>query len=401
MRHGHAWLLAGVVALGGVVGGASLLGCSSQTSSSSSRPSTGELGTGLTILSTDPATGVDAAYKDATTGHVIYMETRVGPLKPQLYRDQFPSSPQYEMDTRIVDENGFTLVLVIGGDKVIDPAWGPDMLAGESARTLDGAITDMFFKLARDAGAAFAAQAGPELKDHVYHVTNATSYVPSEHPEDIARITAKIQESIAQGVVVAHDNIQGHYLEGQNKNECLFGCAGYHTTVAGMDGYYDFTSSTWSSQSWIYACNHGDCANSSNVTADGVYSYSGYTHNSSAWVSTAYSLATIWSEEPSGAASGYTGGQGCQTNYNWDTPPGHECNDDSAFENWQINDSTSEGGGYGVTTQGSGSNFNWMDGLCKGVGCGFLDLGCCSASYSCTCGTYSGCHGDWGSPPAP
>jgi hypothetical protein len=400
MRHGHAWLLAGVVALGGVVGGGSLLGCSSQGSSSSSRPATGELGTGLTILSADPATGVEAAYKDATTGHVVYMETRVGPLKPQLYRDEFPNSPPNEMDTRIVDDNGFTFVLVVGGDKVIDTTWGPDMLAGEAARPTDAATTDMYFKLARDAGAAFAAQATPELAHHSYHLTNATSYVPSEHPEDTARITAKLQESIAKGIVVAHDNIVPHFLEGVDKNECIFACAGYHTTVAGMDGSYDYTTSTWPSQSYIYACNHGDCANSSNVSADGVYAYSGYT-SKGGWYNSPYALSTIWSEEPSGSASGYTVGQGCQTNYNWDTPPGHECNDDSAFENWQINDSLSESGRNGVTTQGTGSTFNWNDGQCKGVGCGFLDLGCCPASYSCTCGTYSGCHGDWGSPPAP
>jgi hypothetical protein len=395
----HAWLLAGVVALGGAVGGACLLGCASHQASSTSRPSAAELGAGLTVLSSDPASGVDAAYKDATTGHLVYMQTRVGPLKPQLYRDQFPNEPANEMDARIVDENGFTFTLVIGGDKLIDPTWGADMLAGEGARPTDAATTDMFYKLARDAGTAFAAAAEPELKDHVLHLTNATKMVPSEHPEFLAQATAKLQDAVSKGIITQLDTTASHFLWGNEYDECLFGCVGYHSDVYGWDGTYDFTTGSWVSYSGIATCNHGDCANSSNVGYTGVTAYSGYTHYSG-WYNASTSLAAIWSEEPT-STLGVTGGHGCQTGYNWDTPPGHECNDDSAYEMWQINDSLSEGNSYGNTTYGNGSTFNWGDGLCKGIGCGFLGLGCCSASYSCTCGTYSGCHGDWGAPPAP
>jgi hypothetical protein len=395
----HAWLLAGVVALGGAVGGACLSGCASHASSTS-RPSAAELGAGLTVLSSDASSGVDAAYRDATTGHVVYMQTRVGPLKPQLYRDQFPSEPANEMDARIVDENGFTFMLVIGGDKLIDPTWGADMLAGEAARPTDATTTDMFFKLAREAGTAFAATAEPELKDHVLHLTNATKTVPSEHPELFAQATAKLQDEVSKGLVTQLDSYTSHYLWGNEYDECLFGCVGYHSDVFGWDGTWDSTNGTWASYSGIASCNHGDCANSGNVSYTGVTAYSGYTHNNNNWVNASTSLAAIWSEEPT-STLGTTGGQGCQTGYNWDTPPGHECNDDSAYEMWQINDSLSEGNRYGLTTQGNGSNFNWYDGQCHGVGCGFLGLGCCSASYSCTCGTYSGCHGDWGAPPAP
>ena len=88
---------------------------------------------------------------------MVYLQTRVGPLKPQVYRDQFPDQPLYEMDTRLVDENGHTFTLVVGGDKVIDSTWGSDMAAGEKAVSSDPAVVAMYFAMGRDAGAAFAA----------------------------------------------------------------------------------------------------------------------------------------------------------------------------------------------------------------------------------------------------
>jgi hypothetical protein len=399
MRRNHGWLLAGVLAVSGVVGGVSLMGCSAQPTPSTSHPAASELSAGVNVLSADPASGVNVAYKSPTTAHVVYLETRVGPLKPQLYRDQFPNEPANEMDARVVDENGFTFTLVIGGDKLIDPSWGPDMRAGEAARPTDAATTDMFYKLAREGGTAFAAAAEPELKFHVLHLTNATKTVPSEDPTFFAGATAKLQEAINKGVIKQLDTTGSHYLWANEYDECIFGCVGYHSDVYGWDGTYDFTTGSWVSYSGIATCNHGDCANSGNVSYTGVTAYSGYTHYG-AWYNASTSLGSIWSEEPL-STLGTTSGHGCQTGYNWDTPPGHECNDDSAYELWQVNDSLTQDNVYGSTSLGNGSTFNWNDGLCKGIGCGFLDLGCCPASYSCTCGTYSGCHGDWGAPPAP
>ncbi len=386
------------MAVAGLVGltGAMTVGCASGSPTTSSRPAAASLPDGLTVLEARPEWGTRAAFKQA--GHVVYLETRVGPTKPAMYLKEFPNDPRSEMDARIVDENGFTFVLVIGGDKLIDASWGADIAAGEAAHPTDPVTTEMFFKLGRDAGLAFASQAAPELKDHVFHLTNATKYVPSEHPDDVARRSQMIRESIDKGVITKLDSVYGHYLQGQNNNECLYGCVAYHTAVTGFDGFYDFTSNTWSSYSYIYSCNHGPCSNT--LGSDGVYAYSGMT-TYGGWYNSPYSLAQIWSAEPSGSNSTYTEGHGCQTGYNWDTPPGHECNDDSAYENWQINDSLEESGGWGATRYGNQSTFNWGDGLCEGIGCGFLGLGCCAASYSCSCGTYSGCHGDWGSPPAP
>ncbi len=371
--------------------GACLVGCAADTSGSS-RPASADLKPGVTILKSDPAWGVNAAYKSPTNGHVVYMETRVGPLKPKAYRDEFPNSPPNEMDARIVDENGYTFTLVIGGDKLIDPTWAADLKAGEAARPTDPAVSAMFFGIAHESGPAFAAAAPPSLVHHVTHLINAARIVPALNTELNDRATLKIHEAIKAGVITKLDTVGYHYLEGDLYTECIVGCAGYHSVVWGWDGNYDFTTSSWNWTNNIVACNHGDCANSGNVSYSGTSGYSGGTTGS--WYQSPAPLANVWSDEPTGDLS-TTSGHGCQTGYNWDTPPGHECNDDSAYELWQINDSINNGG-YGNTSHGDGSNFAWTS---ASSGCGFWGNDSCS--YSCDCGNNVQCHGDWNPPPAP
>ncbi|MGZ3451484.1 MAG: hypothetical protein ACXVEF_17880 [Polyangiales bacterium] len=95
-----------------------------------------------------------------------------------------------------------------------------------------------------------------------------------------------------------------------------------------------------------------------------------------------------WSKETSTSNSGYTAGlaSGCQTNYNWNTPPGHLCNDDSSFEMWNVFDaanyhgaSNSRGGNVSFCTQGAGGSWN-----------------------ACSCGgACNNCSGDWSYPGSP
>jgi hypothetical protein len=374
-----AWAVAGVVALSGTAG---LVGCASGSpTTASTRPSASSLPEGLSILDARADWGTDSAFKE--NGHVVYLQTRVGPLKPQVYRDQFPNEPLYEMDARIVDEDGRTFTLVIGGDNIIDPSWAADIKAGSALSALDGTTSDMFYKMARDAGQAFKASASPDLADHIFHVANATWRVPSEDVVMQARATDRLNVAISNGAQVPFDTLTGNYLEGELYGECIFLCVGHHSTVWGWQGTWDSTSGAWNS--WpanIVACNHGPCANSSSLSLESE-SVSG---GSSDWTPAWSSLSAVWSDESSGSNSGYTSGHGCQTNYNWDTPPGHECNDDSAYELQQIHDSTVNHG-YGGTTLGNGSNFCVEHGS-KG--------NACSCSSSC-----NSCSGDWGFPTAP
>src|SRR5438552_12908697 len=72
----------------------------------SARPAVAQLKEGLNIFRADPAWGIDGAFLQ--NGRALYFETRVGPLKPEVYRIESPDEPQYEMDARILDQNGST-----------------------------------------------------------------------------------------------------------------------------------------------------------------------------------------------------------------------------------------------------------------------------------------------------
>src|SRR5437879_4192377 len=74
-----------------------LMGGCSADGSSSSRPPVTALSEGLNLLDVhDPSWGLNAAYVKA--GRVIYLESRVGALKPEVYRHEFPNDPPNEQD---------------------------------------------------------------------------------------------------------------------------------------------------------------------------------------------------------------------------------------------------------------------------------------------------------------
>src|SRR5689334_6709633 len=100
------------------------IGCTS--SATDTRPSISELKPGLNMIDIeDPSWGVDAAYvKD---GHVVYLEERLGAMKPQVYRDSAPDEPANEIDMRFVDETGKTFFVQRGGDQFVDPTWNDDI----------------------------------------------------------------------------------------------------------------------------------------------------------------------------------------------------------------------------------------------------------------------------------
>lgn len=368
------WAVAIAVALGG---SATIVGCGS--TSSTSRPAPAALPEGLTVLDVRPGWGTTSAFKE--NGHVVYLETRVGPLKPQVYRENFPNDPPYEMDTRVVDEVGRTFTLVIGGDSIIDPTWSPDIRAGAALTSPTKTESEMYFTIAKHAGQAFAA-ARPELAEHVFHLSNATARLPAQDAELAGRANQQLKATIEAGIITKFDSIGYQYLEGDLYGECIYLCVGHHSAVWGWQGNYDFTTSSWSWVANVVACNHGPCANSGSLS----YQKSSYSGGTSNWVPSALSLAALWSDEPTGSNSTYTQGHGCQSGYNWDTPPGHECNDDSSYELWQIHDSPTNRG-YGNTSLGNGSSFCAKSGS---------NGNACNCSSSC-----NSCSGDWSYPPAP
>jgi hypothetical protein len=346
------------------------IGC---TSTTPSRPPIEELNQGLNMIDVgDPSWGITAAYvKD---NHVVYLEQRVGALKPQAYRNDSPDEPANEVDMRFVDETGKTFFVQRGGDEYVDSTWGTEIKASfESPAPDEQRARD--FQLARDGADAFVKAAPSQLATFSYHAkVYAARPVPSEDPEMLARVD-KIEASRPTDQAYADWGAGGSWwLEGDlydKGTSCVFWyCPAKHSGVA-----------IWAYQtSWqlaILACNHGTCPGNSKMTYE------------------CYSNSGSWRTNPyiSGESNGSTSiGGGCRTNYSWNSGGwNHLCNDDSAYELWQVKNGSSGGGS--LDTNGDGYNFVYTGPGTGGDGSW--------VNYACTCSNNNGCDNDWSRPICP
>src|SRR5689334_24833467 len=92
------------------------------------RPTVSSLEQGLNLIDvSDPTWGMSTAYVKGE--HVVYIETRVGTLKPEFYRMVYEGDSTHEMDMRWVDEQGRTFLVQRGGDNFVDPSWETEIEA--------------------------------------------------------------------------------------------------------------------------------------------------------------------------------------------------------------------------------------------------------------------------------
>lgn len=347
-------------------------GCTSATPDQ--RPPASALQPGLNMLDTgDPSWGIDAAYvKDS---HVVYLEERVGALKPKAYRDEAPGEPANEIDMRFVDENGKTFFVQRGGDQYVDPSWNEDIKSSLAAPAPDAERANDFV-LAREAAGAFADAAPTELAPFAYHAKEfAARPAPSQDPAMQAKV-ANIEATRPTYHADATASYVGSWwLEGDLYDKgtgCVFwSCFGRHSGVA-IWAY----QTTW--QLAMIACNHGSCPGDSSMSYD-CYSTSG------AWVGN-----PSLSVEQSGSTS--TVGGGCLTSYSWNSGGyNHLCNDDSAYELWQVKNGNPGGGS--LDTNGNGYDFVY-----NGPGTGGDGSW---VNYACTCAYNNSCNNDWSRPICP
>jgi hypothetical protein len=306
-----------------------LQGCAVDTGSPT--PTSSSLKPGLNILSSDPHVGINAAYMG--NGRVVYLQTRVGPLKEKLYRDTYPNEPAYEMDARAVDQEGRTFELVVGADALIDGSWASDIrAAGRLKSVAEGVQRQNDFLLAREAAGAFAAFATPELADHVAHLTNLTRVVPQES-DALKAAAAEIERQPgpperAYASNGCNSNVQAGLVYAKP-----FAIIAQHSSVQGWD--YDGCTGVW--DSIVNTCNHGTCANDPSMSPN----CGGYTY--SPWDET--SLNDMWSKEENTSTNNAYNTGACWSGYGIDVAditvygsgdPNHECNDDSAVEMQEI-----------------------------------------------------------------
>jgi hypothetical protein len=245
-------------------------------------------------------------------GRVIYIETRVGPLKPEAYRLEAPDEPQHEIDVRYVDELGNTFLAQRGGDAFIDPSWTSDFAKHQP---VSKAAREADFEMAVEAAGAIEAMKLPaSLSEHVFSAAHEGRMVPSAFPH-LAQRAAEIAQK-------PHDDAtytNYYWQEADVYNKCVALCAGLHHAVYGWN--YNNQTGTW--DQGYNTCNHGTCA--------GSMSYVCYTN--SGWVT--YPLSNYFSGEFSQSTGSVTGA--CSTGYNWWTGSGtHNSNDDAWYEMWQI-----------------------------------------------------------------
>lgn len=343
------------------------------TTSATSRPTIDELDDGLTMIDVgDPSWGVTAAYKK--DHHVVYLEQRVGALKPQAYRDEAPTEPPNEMDLRFVDETGKTFFVQRGGDEYVDSNWAVEIKDSLAAPAPDEQRTRDFV-LAREAAGLFAKAAPPDLAPFAFHAQSyAARPAPSEDPVMQKKVDT-IEQSRPQEQ--AYGDWAGGgawWLEGDlydKGTSCVFWyCPARHSGVV-LWAY----QTTW--QLAVIACNHGTCPGNGGMSYD------------------CYSTSGVWRTNPyiTTETNGSTSiGGGCRTSYSWNSGGNnHLCNDDSAYELWQVKNGGPGGGSY--DTNGNGYTFMY-----NGPGTGGDGSW---VNYACTCAYNNGCDNDWSRPICP
>lgn len=350
------------------------IGCTS--SATEDRPPLAELHQGVNLIDvSDPSWGLTAAYVKGD--QVVYLEQRVGALKPQVYRETSPDEPANEIDMRWVDKNGQTFWVQRGGDTYVDPTWDAEINATfkNPAPALQRSAD---FALAKEAAEQIVKALPEEFAALAYH-PHAFALRPT--PEDDPNLANRVEEIEAkrpttdEGYQDWYGGGASWWLQGDlyEKKVCyVWICVARHSGVA-MFAYAP--TGAWTLV--INSCNHGSCPGSGKVN----YVCSS---NSGVWRSN----VTLTGEGNGG--SSVTGG--CRTGYSWNSGGwNHLCNDDSAYELWQIKNGSMGDGSYSVyggpytfvyNGPGTGGDGSWVN-------------------YACDCSSNNHCNNDWSRPICP
>ncbi len=250
--------------------------------------------------------GVTAAYqyKDSR----ITVETRRGPKTPAELRLNDPNAPQFEIDIRLVDEQGFPFFVQYGGHGPIEPTWRLDY--NQSSDPLLKALANPSDQQARS---AFRAA------EHALLDLSKLNLNKGLDPEYRALInllptiqSMMVVEKIEQPSATNSDDAQvaapasactyKHKIAIYSQPCCANSVTGaYHSgTIA-----QNISSSGQTTQAWA-ACNHGTCPSLMPLKCS--------------WTSTANRCAL---RAVAVCTSNYSIFGGCKT---------HVCNDDSKMQ---------------------------------------------------------------------
>jgi len=306
---------------------------------------------------------MEAAYVEGD--RAIYVETRVGSTKPEVYRQAFPSDPANEMDVLMLNTEGSVLYAVRGGDEYIDSSW-VDRIGEATAGEDDPVQRADDFRLAQRAAIALGAVLPVGFADHAFHMASLGKMIPAVDDPDMQMRAYKIDQARADVGYSAYNPGGSFYLE-TDLYHASTGCFAWICT-AKHSGTVMWVYKT----SWVQAqmaCNHGRCPGNLNYKC---YSAGGW-----------YSSGGVNGETNVNSTS-VSGG--CSTSYNWNSG-GHDhlCNDDAAYELWQAKGNLGlNGSGRPRTTYGDNTTFSWNN----------------TGEFNCDCNA-TGCDNDWNSPNCP
>jgi len=370
---------------GGLVVGF-LAGCAGEVS----RPTAAQLPEGLSLLDAkEPAWGMNAAFRKAD--RVIYLESRVGPLKPEIYRQDAPEEPANEIDFRFVDSQNRTFWVQRGGDTYVDPTWNQD-IANSISTKIARAEREADFDMAQEAAKAFAQIAPAAMKDHTFHFSKfAASPTPMRDPALLSKLAELEAKSPAPAELPANLKEKAYgaynswswtqmYVAKYSGQVCkVWICPARHSATV---MYVNPNVGYW--QMAISANNHGRAYNGSGM------GYDCYSWNGGGW----FQYGVQVTGGTAGDSTGSWDGQGgCQTGYSWNSGGyDHLCNDDAAYELWQSK--YGNGGDNGrKDTMGGNITFRWNGSGWGGDGS--------NVYFACNCGDFNGCDNDWSTPNCP
>ncbi|MBV8758382.1 MAG: hypothetical protein JO257_13940 [Deltaproteobacteria bacterium] len=317
-------------------------------------PKVSELQQGINILDADAARGMVAAYREGDD--VVYVETRIGALKPAIYRED-PNEPANEVDMMIVDKNGIPFYMQRGGDQYVDSTWANKIELGKHAKLPANWDRNHDFALAQKLGLAIDKVAEPSMAMSTYHIHNVGMQLTPDKDPGLVAAMAKIKSTPlpTTGVDQAYWSGGGWwYPLGRLYSKCVALCAGHHSSVAN----WEQANGTNYFQTVEIYCNHGTCAQASGISWE--------CDHYSQWNNNPYQTGEL------GSSTSANNG-GCYTSYNWwGGNNTHLCNDDSAYELFEIKE------GKWQTSHGDNYYFYWNNG---------------NGEFSCSQG-----HGRWASP---
>lgn len=288
---------------------------------------------GLSVIEMDEAAG-KLVVKFEKDGHPITYDMRVGPkmLTPPSAEDLAanPELPTYEVDAQVLDANGQTFQMQMGGDSFIDTSWMmPHVENFNEARRLAD------IRLMRDAVPAFRKLKLPASLDQLRLTGIEIGLGVEEVPEkpDLAVRTQTEEPTPGQdkigppgGALTPQAAIEWgpssvvkwDFIV-RKKNLTILGVkVGDHSAVH-LRGWSSVSSVVFNA----YSCNHGTCA--SNTSAMNTHCVmSGFRSDDG-------THSRYFYREPSTSMSQVNGG--CSTPYGWSSSSGHHnCNDDSELQ---------------------------------------------------------------------